>query len=163
MPYLLRKLDRKAAFYPQESFRQGDVQADALYDLRTSGNRLSIWHIQSDRDNLNRIIAGMAAKRDSLDKFDYALIDQRQLGRLSIEIVPSQGGSFDNYANKLWHHDLLDLSGLKLVELANTIQEFAFLERATKSHVRQLINDSIDSGFINQNRIANRLKRRLLR
>lgn len=51
MPFILRKLDRKAACFRIDSLEDGDVQADALYDLRTLSNALSVWLIEEELAN----------------------------------------------------------------------------------------------------------------
>lgn len=151
MPFVLRKLDRKAAFYPIDGIPDGDVQADALSDLRTRANALSVWLVDEDRGNLHRIVAALAAGRMQLAKLDYALIDQRALEALDIQVVPKGGLSCDVEANARWHRDILELSGAKLVELAAALQTEAALERVQKSDVRAHIVHSISMGFIDPN------------
>ena len=152
MAFILRKLDRKAAFYRADSIQDGDVQADALYDLRTSSNTLSVWMIEENLANLNRVIAALAAGRETVDKLDYALIERQSLDQLGIEVVKAKGGSYDDQANALWHQDLRGLSGAKLVDLAYLIQEKAELGRVQKKKVAALIVTSVHKGFIDSNR-----------
>lgn len=163
MSFVLRKLDRKAAFYPLPTLRRGDVQADAFYDLRTSGNALSVWLVQEDQTNLNRIVAALAAGRDSLAKLDYALIDKQALDSLRIQVVQKKGVSCDDRANDLWHQDLTDLSGTKLIKLAAMIQAQAKakLVRVSKSRVGDFIAASIKEGFIDPDRVDDRIKKKL--
>ena len=125
MAFILRKLDRKAAFYRIEGIEDGDVQADALFDLRTFSNALSVWMIEENRGNLNRIIAALAAGRETVDKLDYALIERQRLDELGIRLVQVNGVSCDDQENLRWHQDLQGLSGVKLVGLAYIIQEYA--------------------------------------
>ena len=161
MAFIFRKLDRKAAFYRIDSLEDGDVQADALYDLRTSSNALSVWLIEENLANLNRVVAALAAGRETLDKFDYALIKLKSLDDLGIEVVKAKGVSCDDQANELWHLDLQGLSGAKLVDLAYLIQEQAEFERVQKSAVEILIVTSVDEGFIDSTRLGERLRLRL--
>lgn len=162
MAFILRKLDRKAAFYRVNWIVDGDVQGDALYDLRTFSNTLSVWLVEEDRANLNRIIAALAAGRQTVDKFDYALVERQKLAQLGIRFVKIDGISCDEKSNTIWHQDLRDLSGKKLVNLAYVIQEYAELERVQKNKVAALIAASLEQGFIDPSRIGERIKTRLL-
>ena len=163
MSFVLRKLDRKAAFYPLPTLKAGDVQADALSNSRTSGNTLSVWLVQEDQTNLNRIVAALAAKRDYLDKLDYALLDTQALDSLHIQVVKKKGDSYDDQANDLWHQDLTDLSGTKLINLASMIQAQAKakLVRVPKGDVGDFIAASINEGFIDPDRVDDRIKKKL--
>ena len=161
MAFILRKLDRKAAFYRIDSIKDGDVQADALFDLRTFSNALSVWLIEENLANLNRVVAALAAGRETLDKIDYALIQKQSLDDLGIEVVKAKGVSCDDQANELWHQDLRGLSGAQLVDLAYLIQEQAALERVQRSTVATLIITSVDEGFIDLTRIGEKLRARL--
>ena len=156
MAFILRKLDGKAAFYKVDWLVDGDVQADALYDLRTSSNTLSVWLVEESRANLNRIIAALAAGRHTVDKFDYALVKRQNLDELGIECVKVNGVSCDAKANALWHQDLRGLSGFKLVNLAYIMQENAEFVRVQKNKVSALIVASVKQGFIDPNRISER-------
>lgn len=151
MAFILRKLDRKASFYPRDWLDDDDVQADALSSLRTKDNRLSVWRIDEDRGNLHRVVAALAAGRDFLDKLDYAVIDLQALDSLGIQAVRADGLSPDDGANQRWHHDLNRLSGRRLVALA--VKMRGGLARKSRSNVRALITESIHSGFIARSRI----------
>ena len=161
MPFVLRKLDRKAAFHPINGIPTGDVQADALSDLRTTGNALSVWLIDDDRANLDRIVAALGAGRMELAKLDYALMDHVVLDDLRIQATPKHGLSIDAGANSLWHRDLLDLSGGKLLELAVIMQAQATFERVQKSELSTLIAQSLHNGFIDRDRLKEKLARAL--
>lgn len=93
-----------------------------------------------------------------LDKIDYALIDRRVLGPLCIRFVKKKGDSFDRDANDLWHQDMEELSGSKLLDLACSLQAHAEFERLHKNHVRHPINASIRQGFIDPNQLEDKLR-----
>ena len=152
MPLILRKLDKKASFYAQEWLEDDDVQADALSSLRTKDNQLSVWLIDDDRSNLNRVIAALASGRDHLDKVDYALIDRRFIDSLDIQVSKVDGRSPDMGANQHWHCDLARLSGKQLLALALGMRK-GLVVREPKSKVRTAILESIDSGVVAKNAI----------
>ena len=161
MPFVLRKLDRKAAFHPIAGIPTGDVQADALSDLRTIGNALSVWLVDDDRANLDRIVAALGAGRMELAKLDYALMEYGMLDDLHIQATAKHGLSLDAGANSLWHRDLVGLSGQKLLELAVMMEARAKFERVQKSDLSTLIAQSLHSGFIDRGRLKEKLVRAL--
>ena len=158
MEFVLRKLDRRAAFHPLDWIQEGDVAADALSNLRTIGNALSVWQIDEKRTNLARVVAALAAGRMKLDKIDYALLDRQTLEPLGIRLVKEAGGSFDRDANTLWHQDMTGLSASKLLELACTLQTRAEFKRIHKKDVRSLIVASIHDGFIDPTQLETKLR-----
>ena len=158
MPFVFRKLDRKARLYRVKWTETDDVQADALREFRTRENALSIWLIDDNRSNLERVIAAVAAGRDRLCNLDYALIEHTLLDELDIQVSPQEGESVDDDANRRWHQDLERLSATKVVQLAVAVQRTeGGLQRVQKRAVGQLIATSIRNGFINPNRIDERL------
>jgi hypothetical protein len=123
VPFVLRKI-RKAKWYKHQDvpwLREGELQADALSDFYTENNTLSIWLVTDDRLNLERIAAALAANRDVISNLDYTLLNVRLLDDLNIKIEPTRGDSSDQIANTSWHRDLIELSTLNLMGLANTI------------------------------------------
>jgi len=161
MSFVLRKLDRRAAFHSVDWVRSGDVAGDALCNLRTQGNALSVWLIDDNRTNLERIIAAVAGGRMKLDKLDYALIESGRLETLGIHMTQEKGMSCDDDANALWHQDLHNLSGAKLVELAVTMQAHSEFKRVNKKEVGRLIAASIRGGFIDPSRLDDKLLKEL--
>jgi hypothetical protein len=99
----------------------GDVQADCLADLRTTECALSVWAIENDQSNLNRVLTALAANCDRIANIDYLLFDESIPTRLNISLKQTPGGTADSHANELWHRDLVELTGKKLLELASAI------------------------------------------
>ncbi len=121
MPYLLRKI-RRNKWYREPWLDEGDLQADALADLRTTGNKLSVWFVNDDYSNLDRIAAALAAASDHVSNLDYALIDFDVFPELGIRVEQSDGETPDKIASRKWHHDLVELTASNLMELATVIQ-----------------------------------------
>ena len=77
MPFVLRKI-RKSKWWKHPGvpwLAHSDLQADALGDLQTSSNQLSVYHIEDDKSNLEQIVTALAASRDTIANLDYALLD----------------------------------------------------------------------------------------
>jgi len=62
-----------------------DVPADLLNDLKTTGNKLSVYEVYEDQSNLSRILSALASTRDSLNKIDFAVFDQGVCENLKIQ------------------------------------------------------------------------------
>ncbi len=72
-----------------------DAQADALDDLRTKSNALSVFVINEDRSNLERVATAFAASGDELTNIDYAIFDDDVLHRLGVPPRPEPGRTPD--------------------------------------------------------------------
>jgi hypothetical protein len=134
------------------------LQADALGDLSTSNNTLSVWYVEEDRSNLEQIITALAATHQSLSNFDYALLEVQVLSGLNIPINPSPGNTPDGEANVSWHRDLIELSAQNLLELAQAIMARGEKARVSEREVRRLIGQAVASGRIERTRLQPRVR-----
>src|SRR5712671_3199685 len=80
MATVLRKIDHKQLWNKKPEgdiaswLPEGQLPADALQDIPTDSNRLSVFLLQDGAPaTLERVIGALAAKRDYLAKFDYVL------------------------------------------------------------------------------------------
>jgi hypothetical protein len=80
---------------------------------------MSVWRIEDDRSNLDRVLTALAANRQDVDHVEYILCDDSIVSDLGIKIVKTEGNTPDTHANRTWHYDLVELSGARLVALAN--------------------------------------------
>ncbi len=158
MPFLLRKI-RQSRWYNEYHawVKSGDIQADPLADLITQENCLSVWHIEDDQSNLDHIITAVAASGGYLSHLDYALFDRDILDE-TFKVKKSPGGSPDSIANSFWHHDLVELSGLKLVQLAKSILENSKKVRVSEKDVANLIAKAIASGRIKKDAVDEKIR-----
>ena len=122
---------------------EGALQADVLNDLRTKGNKLSVWHIDVDRSNLQQAIVALAANRDYITNLDYVLLEESTLSALDIRIEDSPGETPDDGANN-WHCEIVELSLEKLMQLVEVIKE-ADHERVTEKKIRKQLLKALDS------------------
>ena len=89
MPFILRTI-RKSKWYKHERVPwlvEGELQADALGDLRTSDNELSVWLVEDDESNLEQVVTALAVTRQRISNVDYALFDLQFLSELNIKII----------------------------------------------------------------------------
>ena len=156
---LIMRIIRKSRWYLKPNWlSQGDVQADALGDLITKNNELSVWHIYDDRSNLDRIIAALASKRDVLSNFDFALFDQNIIQETGIKFQRTKGISLDVEANDLWHLDLYELSASDIVKLATAIANNGDLKRVSEREVKSILTSAITVGTIKYDHLIQNLK-----
>lgn len=169
MANAFRKIDYKAFWNKtpvddeQGWFGDGQLRADALVDLRTTTNRLSIYFLDQDPPvSLDRIIGAVAANRGGsfISKIDYVLFDTGILADLAIEIDAQPGTTLDNAVNAC-HCDLVHLTAGKLSALGARMQWTGRIVRIQDRQVGRLINQSLDVGFIDKAKLAPELVTKL--
>jgi hypothetical protein len=165
---LLRKSDDKRRWDWTEGnipwLPGGELPAAPLGDLKTSGSSsLSVWHIEGDRSNLTQVVAGLAARRVTTDKFDFALFPEDVLQDAQIQAKICQGDSADDAANRKWHRNLIELTASKLVRLARLIHQHGQVDRFLEQEVRDLIKEGVKNGRIDRKRLSDTLKEAVLR
>lgn len=162
MPHFLRQIN-KSKWYRNPGvpwLGEGELQADALRDLKTTGNELSVYYVQEGETNLVQITTALAAGRDSVANFDYALIGQEVISTLEIKVKQSSGETLDATVNE-WHRDLCELSANKLIDLARAIQNEADKRRILGKKILDHLGEAIRSGRIDTNRLKPLLKAKL--
>ncbi|MDP1713899.1 MAG: hypothetical protein Q8L41_04060 [Anaerolineales bacterium] len=138
---------------------ESELQADALDDLRTKSNELSIFHINQDTSNLNRVVAALAISFDDPSNFDFALLNEETMSNMGIKWKRSPGVLSDKEVNDL-HSDLYELSDSRLLELARTIKAKAIIDRKDYLEVLNIVAASLANGHIDRSKI--RWKKRYL-
>lgn len=165
MPKLLRKLNSKRRWdkcEPPSWLEEGHLKADPLADLNTSGNRLSVYHIEDDQSNLDQVITALASTRDHADKMDFALFDLQLLAGLGIKMESSEGNTLLDGVNAC-HRDLIELTGERLLALAKTIMEHGETDRCSEGKVIALILQAVDSGNLDPRKLKPKLQDKCMR
>lgn len=125
---------------------KGDFPADALGDLNTSANAMSVYFLDQHGD-LDRLAPALAATKDSFAEFDYAEIDLPFFNQTGIKIKEVLGDTPDTFVNN-WHRDLIELSIRNLVDLVGVIHNHATIGRTSEKDVKRLLIESATSGYI---------------
>jgi hypothetical protein len=127
----------------------GELQAAALLDLRFSNNKLSIWKIEDDSSNLDRVITALAASKGkvSIENVDYVVLSQQILTGLGLKIEKSPGATLDSIANKEWHYDIIELTASKILAIAQRIREEP-IKRKREVEIKKLIMKAIKEKHI---------------
>jgi hypothetical protein len=140
----------------------GDLQAAALFDLRFSNNKLSIWKIDDTNSNLDRVIAALSANNGkmSIENVDYVLLPPGLIQSLGVKIEKSPGGTLDRLANSEWHHDIVELSVSKIVAIAECIRGQTIL-RKREREIQKLLKDGLEKNHIDITRADKELRPKL--
>jgi hypothetical protein len=132
---------------------EGDVPGDALWDLRTRENELSVWLVLPNDANLSRLVAALAGKRDKLDKFDYALLDSQVLPDIGVNLRQAAGESVDQEVAETLHYHVTNVSGSRLSALAKAFRRHNRLERVPAHKVALLIAQAVKQRWIKPARV----------
>ena len=160
MALILRIVRKSRWCFPPPWLPEDDVQADSLVDFSTKNNELSVWHIE-DESNLERIISALAANRDTLSNFDYALFDNKILVDNNIKLRESKGISLDEEMNDLFHFDLYELSANKVANLTICIMKEGKINRIHERDIKQFIINSIEAGNIKPDNLKDKLRNKI--
>jgi hypothetical protein len=154
VPFILRKI-RKARWRGSEVIgwlSSDDLQADALVDLATKDNRLSVYIVATDRFNLERILAALAGNCDFISNLDYVLLEENALDEINIKIASVKGETPDEEVNAV-HRDLVELSATQILALAKLFSTRGERNRLTGRRVLELLVRAVDSGQIERDRL----------
>lgn len=163
MPFVLRKI-RKAKWYKHEAVHwlpEGELQADALSDLATKDNELSVWRVNDDRSNLEDVIAALGASSSVVSNLDYALFNQDALVQIDVRMKVTKGTTIDERVNTSWHSDLVELSASKLIDVARAILAKGEITRVPEKKVLELITSAVASGRIDSARLDERIRAKI--
>jgi hypothetical protein len=142
---------------------EGDIPADCLRDLRVKDNQLSVWHVNDDNSNLKRVLTALAANAGNLSNTDYLLFDSQVVTTLGLNIKKTEGGTPDRQANREWHHDLVHLSGRKILDLAITMLYQSKTDRVLEKTVSIWITTAITNNEIDSSRLSPGLAAKVVR
>jgi len=152
--FLLRKI-RKNKWYKTETIAwllPGEFQSDPLCDLATTENKLSVYRVEDDYSNLNRVVSALAANCDKIANFDYLLFEETILKEIGIKSEQIKGDTPDEIVNNC-HLDLVELSAFRLVDLAKHALNKGKVYRFLPRKVTDLLAESIHKGFINRDKM----------
>lgn len=153
MVFLLRKLENKNKWIADTAV---DVCSDALgQDLRTKSDRLSVWRIDANCENLDRVVAAICAGRDFLSSFDFALLPEKEVIKIAL-VDDSDGVSADVRANTEWHRDLHTLTIERIIGLATFIHA-AERRRISPTEVKRIVTQALANNWIDRKLVNQKL------
>jgi len=153
MPYV-RQVN-KAKWYrdPELPWLQpGQVPADALSDLKTSDNELSVFYTDGNKSSIEQIAVAMTTTKDDIHNFDYAILHEEDIDQLNVRVVSKPGKTAHDAVNS-WHRDFIELTGQKLLDLAGVILARGEIQRVLPKQVCQLMARAMVSGQIDRSKV----------
>ena len=144
---------KKARWYTKpewEGWGHGDIQSDALLDLRTQDNALSVFRVDEGTE-IGRIVTALAATRENLSHLDYVVFDDAPLASYGVHIAQRDGKTPDSEVNHI-HYDVVNLTVLKLVQVAQTVSRCK-PERVPKIEVRAKLRQALENQWLDSERV----------
>ena len=132
----------------------GQTQADALDDLRTKGNALSVFEV-NDPASVERIVVAFASTRMNPDHIGFAVFDGNAVAGLGIQLQKTPGNTADAAVNAL-HYDLQQLTANQLAALANVVAE-GTTDLILKKRLTELLKDELATGRLDRNEVDPKL------
>lgn len=139
----------------------GELQGDALSDIRTQDGRLSVYKVANDADR-QRVAVALAATRKEFANVDYAVFGDSGLDELGITVQQTEGETPDETVNGL-HYELGNLTVERLALLAKIVSAGAH-RRIQKRQIKKLLSDAakyrrLDKKMVKSEKIRNNLPR----
>lgn len=137
----------------------GDIPADPLADFaNTSENSLSVWLIDDSKQDLDDVLAALAASREKADKLDYVLFTQDHLQSVGIEVRENSGNTPDEHVNRL-HRNLIHLSAAKVLALTTKVwHKNIGLKRLDERRAVHLVADAVRCGRVSLEKLRPKLR-----
>lgn len=144
MPQLVRAGLRFNRWLETEGRAPLDFPADVVTDLRTTGDKLSVFQV-TDLVSAERIAIAVAAGKNDPDQTAYAIFDRAAVEWLGIAIDNTKRGSTYDSAVNAVHYDLHVGTAGRLVQLAGVIAAGQIVP-ILKNRVVELLRAGFESG-----------------
>lgn len=122
MPFFLRAINRENWPEPEDGATIYDLDADALNDLKSSENTMSVWCAETEEDLKNAIVAYLASmdKWVEVEAVEFIAINSTDIENEGIEYEAVPNFTYiKEYENK--HRDLIKLKYGSIEKLANLV------------------------------------------
>lgn len=140
---------------------------DAISDLRTHGNTISVWDTPDLSDaNISPILATLALNGDKLEKIVYVTLDEEEILSKGL-IVRSVLGQCDSVIDKTIlerHKDICEVDYWHLGFLAEYIYERidkGFVYTATLANIKCCVKALIDSNRVDVLRLGDKKREQM--
>ncbi|MCC6445365.1 MAG: hypothetical protein IT210_18135 [Armatimonadetes bacterium] len=135
---------------------------EAIRDLKTAGQGISVWHAEDDRSNLSRIIAALAASAPYLRDAEYMLFDRILLAELDLQCCKTQGATLDRTANEEWHEDIMISSEKDRLRLADVLYRNGSIAIIIKKQIKRLVAHSVVHGWIPFSELSDTIQQQII-
>ncbi len=139
--------------------------ADPLGDMATTENALSVWLIERDKSNLDEVLTAVAASRERVSNIDFVLIPYQELAELIDKynaIISEVPGKTPHLIANIWHRDLSNLTGNKLLAIAKYFYRYRQdVDRYMPQTVKELLINAYNNDLIEKNKLQPSLREEL--
>lgn len=156
MSVIFRKLERKRHWDDKPWLEIGDVQADSTKCFETDENKLSVFVLDKPDQQIERVVAALAANRDYLCELDLAIVPEKALELCAIRRDNIQGETPDSEVNE-WHKDFIELSISKIACLATAIKREGQIKRYQPKKVAEAIKFSLEANYFDISNLNQKL------
>ena len=147
--FLARKISR-SKWKPHQDLAQWELQADAIGDLRTVGNSLSVWRCgeeEATEKDVKEAALAMASLMDRASTIDLVWFDQDELEQAGHKVQQTDGET--NVPDLCsYHYDICGLDYARLGDIATRVAaaiEEGRYRRFTRREVLDLLADAVES------------------
>ena len=151
----------RAKWYSKEYLQEDDIGADAITSLRTSGDTLSMWRCNADKETIQEVALALVSNGDNFDTINIVFIPCVEIECLDIEMQNTPGVTPHKSISDR-HVDLVHLNIARLTYISQALAPrirsennsvYTFTARALKT----LVLEAIKSKKIDINTINSRL------
>ena len=146
MAKFVRKLEKAVWWDKEEGQALESLGADALKNVATDDNELSIYEVEEDA-HLPLILAALSSRRQHIKDAEYCLFDGAVLAEAGVKTKRTKGNTSCKLVNGL-HYDLVDLTALSLTKFVLHAAHGGELDSIDKKQVLELIKSYVQSGEI---------------
>ncbi len=159
MPLLLRSATLSRWVDIDDEINIEDIDADAITDLRTTKNRLSMWLISDDKKDMDNAILALATNRDGIEKMSVFFVELNEVEKcFSIQNTPGQSPFIDVNSS---HRDVCGLTHKGLGKLAgiclNSVKNSNW-EEISKNRIKEMIKNAIQEKRLTRDLVKKKLQ-----
>ena len=162
MAKFLRVVRKRRWYRPSNLawLRPGEIQGDALIDLKTSDNCLSVYRVENE-DDVSQVTTALAANRENLCHLDYVIFNDDGLRSTGIRIAQSNGTTPNPEVNHL-HYHLCELTIRRIFNLAYTVSN-GVLDRIPEGTVKARLRRGIQDQILDEDKMCSSLVAKVIR
>ena len=145
---------------------EAKVCGDAITDLKTSSNMLSVWNVDGE-NQIEESVAVIALGRDRLDKVSYVMLENEAIEDEIKLLLENNAGKCKAIIKEdilYRHRDIVELDSSQLESLAAYMLDRVNQEQSDfkdLDDLKKIIARMIDEKKIDPNKINDKLKKEL--
>ncbi len=164
MTMLARKITR-GRWIPKSYLPEDAVRADAVTDLRTAGDGLSMWRCENDQEDVDQVFLALAtgSQNSGFDTMDVVVLSEDELVAAGIA-AEAMDGDTAVVDLKSRHVDLVRLDLGKLGQLASMLSAQVRRNeviRRTEKQIKRLVRMADSDRRLERDALKEELRKKL--